>query len=191
MPALIRTIHADPTTDLCCLTNAARAAQGLPPMGISGTLASSAEFHSSDQASMGSTSHFGSDGSNPLTRIGNLGTQISENVAGGFNDPFTVFSAWMDSPGHRAAIMGPFNCQGSAMVNGFFTQDFAFEPSGCPIPSCGGVARRSHPRDFASSAVAKDVNAASATEGAKTVSTAAPARNIGTVWISEGLLDLD
>jgi uncharacterized protein YkwD len=66
--------------------------------------------------------HTGSNGSDPVTRIaatgykggwidlgnGQLRTISSENAAAGQKTPAEVVNAWMNSPGHRAAILDPY-----------------------------------------------------------------------------------
>ncbi|KAJ3308099.1 hypothetical protein HDU93_005801, partial [Gonapodya sp. JEL0774] len=106
---------ADPTI-LLCKVNRVRADNGLPPFGLDDRLTTAALAHSTDQSINTGVSHFGSDGTNPLTRLAFIPgwLQVSENVAGRFPDESTVLGAWLDAPSHRAAILGPFNCYGSA-----------------------------------------------------------------------------
>ena len=96
--------------------NAARAANGLPPLSASLQLANAAARHSGDLASSpwlidSGNWHDGSDGSTVLDRIRREGyepVQWRENVGwgwGGDND--TMFNWWMASPIHRAAILSP------------------------------------------------------------------------------------
>jgi uncharacterized protein YkwD len=54
-------------------------------------------------------SHTGSDGSNPFERMEAAGFPIAsagENVAAGQNTPAAVLHDWLNSPGHRANILG-------------------------------------------------------------------------------------
>lgn len=46
--------------------------------------------------------------------------------------------SFMQSPGHRANILGSqYNCFGGARSGSFWSQEFGFEASGCPVPNCG------------------------------------------------------
>ena len=90
------------------LTNARRAENGLPALGVNGLLMNAAQGHSADQAARNTMSHAGSDGSNPGQRIARVGynaTAWAENVAAGQPDAGTVMNGWMNSPGHRANIL--------------------------------------------------------------------------------------
>ena len=51
------------------LTNARRAENGLPALGVNGSLINAAQGHSNDQAASNNMTHTGSDGSNPGQRI--------------------------------------------------------------------------------------------------------------------------
>lgn len=92
------------------LTNAERAAAGLPPLAANAALTQAALAHAADQASTGVMSHTGSDGSDPGTRIarsGFSGSTWGENVAAGYATAASVVAGWMGSPGHRANILNP------------------------------------------------------------------------------------
>jgi hypothetical protein len=96
--------------------NAARAANGLPPLSASVQLANAAARHSGDLASSpwlidSGRWHEGSDGSTILDRIRREGyepAQWRENVGWGFggNDA-QMMAWWMASPAHAAAILKP------------------------------------------------------------------------------------
>ena len=90
------------------LTNAQRAAAGLPAVTVHGALNLAAQAHSDDQAARDRMSHTGSDGSNPGQRIaatGYVARAWGENVAAGYPDAASVMDGWMNSPGHRANIL--------------------------------------------------------------------------------------
>ncbi len=90
------------------LTNARRAENGLPALGVNGLLMNAAQGHSADQAARNTMSHSGSDGSNPGQRIARAGYNAAawaENVAAGQPDAGAVMNGWMNSPGHRANIL--------------------------------------------------------------------------------------
>lgn len=87
------------------LLNAERAKVGADPVVLDDALSRAAEAHSRDQASRGSMSHTGSDGSNAgqrVTRAGFVWRTWGENVAYGYTTAAAVMSGWMNSPGHRA-----------------------------------------------------------------------------------------
>jgi uncharacterized protein YkwD len=92
--------------------NQQRAANGLGALGLSPTLTASAEWKS---LHMGFYDYFDhSDPAPPVARdagqrmhdCGYAGLGIGENIAEGFNTPSSVMTAWMNSPGHRANILG-------------------------------------------------------------------------------------
>ncbi|KAI9013644.1 hypothetical protein DFJ74DRAFT_682780 [Hyaloraphidium curvatum] len=132
--------QADP---MICLVNAARQSAGVAPLGISQGLQNAAWRQASDMARTGQVSHFGSDGSNPLTRLSYLGySKIGENVAGGQSTAQWALDSFLGSPGHRATLMDPaFTCFGSAQVGLMWAQEYGTGP-GCWIPNCNGYRRR-------------------------------------------------
>lgn len=101
------------------LLNAERAAAGLPPVTGNAKVTAAAQAHANDQAAMSTMSHTGSDGSNAGTRLERQGfswTAWGENVAAGFTSAPSVVAAWMNSPGHRATILGNYQYMGVAVA---------------------------------------------------------------------------
>jgi uncharacterized protein YkwD/deoxyadenosine/deoxycytidine kinase len=109
--------------EVVSLTNAQRLQAGLNPLTRNQLLESAAQTHVADMdASNRYLAHTGSNGSDPVTRIaatgykggwvdlgnGQLRTISSENAAAGQKTPAEVVNAWMNSPGHRAAILDPY-----------------------------------------------------------------------------------
>jgi uncharacterized protein YkwD len=109
--------------EVVSLTNAQRLQAGLNPLTRNQLLESAAQAHVADMdASNRYLAHTGSNGSEPVTRIaatgykggwvdlgnGQLRTISSENAASGQMTPAEVVNAWMNSPGHRAAILDPY-----------------------------------------------------------------------------------
>jgi hypothetical protein len=103
------------------LVNEQRAIAGLAPLARVAELDAAALRHSKDMAEGDFMSHTGSDGSNPGQRITASGyrwTSYGENVAVGFPSAESVVAAWMQSPGHRANILGAgFRHLGAAVVS--------------------------------------------------------------------------
>lgn len=101
---------------MLALVNAHRSNAGLGPVGFCGPLNLAAQNHSQDQANTQTMSHTGSDGSTLSVRVARAGyagwTRIAENVAWGQADVVSVMDAWMNSPGHRANILGPVTAIG-------------------------------------------------------------------------------
>ena len=104
------------------LTNIERQKEGLTPLTYNALLEQAADGHVQDMDAHDQyLAHTGSNGSDPVTRIkatgykgayvnlgnGSLRTIPSENAAAGQKTPAEVVTAWMNSPGHRAAIMDP------------------------------------------------------------------------------------
>lgn len=117
------------------LTNAARAKEKLPPMKINATLVKAARDHSANMAKQGKMEHV-LDGKKPGDRVAAAGYDFAttgENIASG--DAPTVeeiFQLWMNSPGHRANILGKYEEIGVGLAkNGrgqvYFTQVFGTE----------------------------------------------------------------
>lgn len=110
--------------------NADRAAAGLPPLSWSSCLAGIAAGQSSAMASRGSIFH--GNGVNQDFGCGLGSSQTGENVgywSGGINDA-QLNTMFMNSPEHRANIMGPYHYVGTAWVvaangYGYITVEFA------------------------------------------------------------------
>jgi len=132
---------------MLCLVNQARNQNGLPSLGMDDRLDNAAQDHCNDMANMNSLSHDGSDGSDPSTRITQAGYNwlaVAENVANGAKNVKTCFQQLMNSPEHRANILGSQYTQfGSAVAYGsdgtpFYTQDFASDGAHGNYPACPG-----------------------------------------------------
>lgn len=110
-------------TEVIRLTNLERQKEGLTPLVRSSLLDQAADGHVQDMDDHDQyLAHTGSNGSTPVDRIqatgykgawvdlgnGTMRTISSENAAAGQPSPAEVVTAWMNSPGHRAAIMDPF-----------------------------------------------------------------------------------
>jgi len=97
--------------DTLAAINARRAAHGLPPVTLSAGLTRIARFHSNDMAANDFVSHDGSAGETFFERMtwicdefySGYGEIIGANTAG---DIDWMIELWMDSPGHRAIILG-------------------------------------------------------------------------------------
>ncbi|MFD7817196.1 CAP domain-containing protein [Streptomyces sp. NPDC059785] len=96
--------------DVVALTNAERAAAGLPPLTADARLTTAAQAHSADMIARAFYSHTSPDGREPWHRAAAAGSthrSVGENIACGQRSPAEVVRGWMDSPGHRANILKP------------------------------------------------------------------------------------
>ena len=111
-------------------TNAARAANGLAPLVLDGDVTTVAQNWSATQSREGRMYH------NPQysSQIPGGWSRAAENVASGYSSA-TVVAAWMNSPGHRANILGDYTTIGIGLVNGYATQVFAKYPLSTPTPT--------------------------------------------------------
>ncbi|MDR3619372.1 MAG: CAP domain-containing protein [Paludisphaera borealis] len=99
--------------------NRARADAKLPPLTIDAKLTTAARRHADDMAEQEKMSHEGSDGSTPDVRVKRAGyhyVRTGENIAAGQKGVDQVLEAWLESPGHKANILGPFTQMGAARV---------------------------------------------------------------------------
>lgn len=88
--------------------NAVRSEHGLPPYILNSTLVAVARAHVEDMAARKWMSHTGSDGSGYRQRLARAGLTFlyaTENIGMGF-DLDRMFNWWMNSPVHRAGILG-------------------------------------------------------------------------------------
>ena len=96
------------------IVNADRAAAGLAPLGWSPCLASIAKDNANRLAAQGYLSH--ADGVQRDFSCGLASRQTGENIAywtGGVNDD-AVNNLYMNSPEHKANILGPYRYVGTA-----------------------------------------------------------------------------
>jgi uncharacterized protein YkwD len=104
------------------LTNAERVRAGLPPLGADLPLTTAAQAHSADMVARDFYAHTSPDGSRPWDRAAAAGCArrtIGENIACGQRSPAEVVRGWMNSPGHRANILGrDFTHIGIGLVGG-------------------------------------------------------------------------
>lgn len=100
-----------------CLINQQRATRGLPALKADPLLARAARQHARAMVELGFFDHIAPNGDSPVTRIRRTGYlngarawAVAENIAWGAGanaTPAAVVQGWMQSPGHRAAILDP------------------------------------------------------------------------------------
>jgi uncharacterized protein YkwD len=98
------------TEGLVAAHNLIRSANGLGALSASPALTTAAEQHSDWMRDTDNVGHTGSGGTTPRQRAlaaGYTGVLVGENVAAGQHSVQIVMQAWMNSPGHRAAILNP------------------------------------------------------------------------------------
>lgn len=89
--------------------NGFRRAAGLPALGNDSKLSKSAQAHACDMAGQGKFSHFGSNGSDLVRRLKDVGYRFrsaNENV-GRFRTAKTASDWWYNSAPHRANMLSP------------------------------------------------------------------------------------
>ncbi len=112
------------------LFNEARAANGLAPYKVSPNLNRAAAWKSADPSATGSGgypfSHTDSLGRMPSQRAQDCGYGggAAENIAWGFGSAQSVVNAWLNSPGHRAAILGGYKVVGVGRIGSAWTANF-------------------------------------------------------------------
>jgi uncharacterized protein YkwD len=118
--------------ELIRLVNQQRAQNGLSSLQTSLALSEAARRHSTDMAMHNIFSHTGSDGSSPWDRIRATGYRLGaggETVGGGYATPSDMVNGWMNSPGHRAILLGSYCEVGAGYAAGgtyryYWTMDF-------------------------------------------------------------------
>jgi uncharacterized protein YkwD len=129
--------------ELLVLHNRERELEKLPALTLSDKLCESADAHAHDMAFHELMSHKGSDGSTPGERakrtryVGSIG----ENVAAGAKSPEQVVLLWMNSPGHRANILGKHVEMGAAVAVSESGRPYWCVVFGRPRSSSSPVAR--------------------------------------------------
>jgi uncharacterized protein YkwD len=106
---------ADPQLDseeqaFVTLINNYRSQSGLGPLSIDWEMQASSDWMSADMGQKGYFSHTDSLGRDPWTRMCDFGycynTWKGENIAAGYTTAQSVFTAWQNSPGHNANMLG-------------------------------------------------------------------------------------
>lgn len=114
------------------LTNTERHRRGLSLLAWSQAVHDTAHDHSSDMAANNYYSHYDLLGQSPFDRIKSAGIdylRAGENIAAGESSAFNVHYDWMNSEGHRTAILGDYGYIGVGVAfggsyNSYFTQHF-------------------------------------------------------------------
>ncbi len=145
VPTVTPTPVSDWEARVVQLINSQRANNGLPPLRVDSRLVQAARRHSQDMADNNFFSHYGSDGSSPFDRIRDAGYSFrtaGETIAGGYISPESAVDGWMNSPGHRAILLGNYDDIGVGYVykanstyRHYWTADFAIPSSSNPWPT--------------------------------------------------------
>jgi hypothetical protein len=114
----------EPSTDpmlkaLLDAHNRERRKAKLGPLVLSRKLNQAALVHAKDMALHQAMDHKGSDGSSAVDRVKRVGyvyLTVGENIADGQESVAEVMTTWMNSPGHRANILGKFSEMGAECV---------------------------------------------------------------------------
>lgn len=115
-------------SDLISAHNLARTASGLKPLLPDPRLQAAAQSHADYMAAKGVMAHFGIGDGDHVARIrlaGYASETSSENVAEGQTTAAQVVKDWMNSPGHRANILGGYRDFGGAVAYGKSSGDVA------------------------------------------------------------------
>ena len=118
------------------LTNVERANNGLAPLKAASELMASAQYHSDWMASHNCFDHNCPGEPYWVTRIESAGyvnyQALAENIAAGYGSANDAVQAWMNSPGHRANMLGAdfreaggaYAYSGTAYYHHYWTLDF-------------------------------------------------------------------
>lgn len=93
------------------LGNAIRARRGLTPFAWNDQIAAVAKLHSEDMAKRDFFDHVNPDGKSPFDRMAAGGVRYSsaaENIAAGYQSAIYAHEAWMNSIGHRTALLSQY-----------------------------------------------------------------------------------
>ncbi len=100
--------------------NASREANGLPGYTLNSQLNNSAQAKAQNMADSNYWAHVAPDGTQPwyfFEAAGYTYQGAGENLAYGFDTSFAVNQGWMNSPGHKANILGNYEDVGFGFVN--------------------------------------------------------------------------
>lgn len=107
--------------ELATLTNQKRAQNGLGALATHTLLNNGARAKAEHMIANNYWAHTAPDGTEPwyfFSKAGYNYQHAGENLAYGFDNSAEVIDAWMNSPGHRANILGDYADMGFGIVNG-------------------------------------------------------------------------
>jgi len=108
-------------SDLLASTNQVRAANGLGPLTLNAKLNSGAQAKANDMIAKNYWAHNAPDGTQPWAFFISAGytyTSAGENLAYGFDTSGQVVNGWMNSPEHRANVLGNYADVGFGFASG-------------------------------------------------------------------------
>jgi len=156
----VRALAISPET-LINLTNQQRQAAGLQPLNESPALDASATAKAQDMLARDYWAHFAPDGTTPWSFMSQAGYQYrhaGENLAMDFSTDDDVMTGWMNSPTHRANVLGDYRDVGIAVVQGTLLG----EQTTLVVAHYGTPLNESQPAPAASPAVASPAPIAAA-----------------------------
>lgn len=107
-------------SDLFAAANSSRAANGLGPFTLNGQLNNSAQAKAQHMADNNYWAHVAPDGTQPwyfFEAAGYNYVRAGENLAYGFSTSYATNDGWMNSPSHRANVLGDYIDVGFGIVN--------------------------------------------------------------------------
>lgn len=108
-------------TDLLNETNTYRVQNGLAPLALNTKLNNSSQAKAQDMVDKDYWAHVSPDGTQPwyfFDQAGYVYSAAGENLAYGFDSSAAIVSAWMNSPTHKANVLGAYVDVGFGFVNG-------------------------------------------------------------------------
>lgn len=107
--------------DLAALTNQKRGDHGLPPLSLNSQLNSGAQAKANHMIAHNYWAHTAPDGTQPWYFFDQSGypyVHAGENLAYGFSNSGEIIDAWLNSPGHKANLLGDYKEMGFGFTNG-------------------------------------------------------------------------
>ncbi len=107
--------------DLASLTNQQRANNGKSTLQLNGKLNNGAQAKANDMLAKNYWAHVSPNGTQPwafFTGAGYNYSSAGENLAYGFDSSAATIDGWMNSSGHRANLLGPYQDMGFGIASG-------------------------------------------------------------------------
>ena len=114
------------------MVNTERAKVGLSPLELYDPINETSQVKAKDMYDTSNFSHYSENLGYFYDQFDEIGMQYTaggENIAFGYSTVSSVMKGWMNSPGHKANILGEYTHLGVGYYKGYWVQQFVTNPN--------------------------------------------------------------